>query len=287
MFVYVNGEILPKEKAYISAFDHGFLYGVGLFETFRIYDGHPFLLEDHLQRINEGLEHLLIKKRITKDEVHIALKMLLEANNLQNAYIRLNVSAGFGELGLQVEPYMHPNMIIYAKPLPKASIEVLEKRAKMLEIKRNTPEGDYRLKSHHFLNNVLAKRELGNSMDVEGIFLNGDGFLAEGVVSNLFWVQNQIVYTPSIDTGILNGITRQFVLELIKKSGLQVVEGRWKSTALENAEEIFITNSIQEIVGVGEWENRKYPGAHGILTRYLHGQYRQSSSTLLSRHDLR
>jgi 4-amino-4-deoxychorismate lyase len=287
MLVYLNGQIVPREMASISAFDHGFLYGVGLFETFRIYEGHAFLLEDHLQRLNDGLEQLCIEKRFSKEEVLKALKMVLEANHLQNAYIRLNVSAGIGELGLQVESYMQPNTIIYSKPLPKQSDNLQEKRLKTLTIRRNTPEGNYRLKSHHFLNNVLAKRELGNQVDVEGIFLNGEGYLSEGVVSNLFWIQNQTVFTPSVNTGILNGITRQFVIELIKKNGLKVVEGQWLPSVLEDAEEVFITNSIQEIVGVKEWDNRRYPGMRGELTHDLHKQYCRLSSSLFSRHDLK
>jgi 4-amino-4-deoxychorismate lyase len=286
MVVYLNGKIVKKEEASISVFDHGFLYGVGLFETFRVYEGHAFLLNDHLQRLNEGLRDLLIERRFIKAEVEEALSLLLRETGYQNAYIRFNVSAGYGELGLAVDPYEEPNVIIYTKLLPPASDKMQEKKAQQLTIRRNTPEGEYRLKSHHFLNNIFAKREVGSRLDVEGIFTTVDGFLAEGVISNLFWVRNKTIYTPTVRTGILNGITRQFVIQLASISGFEIVEGLFKPDELEKAEEIFITNSIQEIVGINEWNNRAYPGGQGEVTQFLFRQYRHYCSTLYSRNDL-
>jgi 4-amino-4-deoxychorismate lyase len=287
MFVYLNGRLVPKEEALISAYDHGYLYGVGLFETFRVYDGHIFLLDDHLQRLNDGLSSLLIEKSFTKEEVEGAISQLLKANGFQNAYIRLNVSAGLGEIGLTVDPYIEPTVIIYSKPLPPPGSEIFEKRAQLLKIARNTPEGTYRLKSHHFLNNILAKREIGNRMDVEGIFLTAEGYLAEGVVSNLFWVKDRTVFTPSIKTGILNGITRQFVIQLVEQKGMNVEEGFFKPEVLNDVDELFITNSIQEVVGISQWNEQVYPGKEGSLTVYLHEQYRHYCSKLRSRNELR
>jgi 4-amino-4-deoxychorismate lyase len=287
MFIYLNGKLVPKEEALISAYDHGYLYGVGLFETFRVYDGHIFLLEDHLQRLNEGLSSLLIEKCFTKQEVEKAISLLLEANEYQNAYIRLNVSAGWGELGLTVDPYVEPTIIIYAKPLPPPGSEISEKKIQLLKLTRNTPEGEFRLKSHHFLNNILAKREIGNRLDVEGIFLTAEGDLAEGVVSNLFWVKDGSVFTPTIKTGILNGITRQFVIQLVRQKGMRVVEGLFKPEVLKDADEIFITNSIQEVVGINQWNKQVYPGKEGNLTGYLYERYRHYCSRLCSRNELR
>ncbi|WP_442597410.1 aminodeoxychorismate lyase [Neobacillus sp. D3-1R] len=286
MYVYMNGELVPKDQATVSAFDHGFLYGVGLFETFRIYNGHAFLLEDHLQRLNKGLSDLSIKKNFSKQEVMAALSLLLEKNGYENAYIRFNVSAGYGEVGLQVEPYEVPNVIIYPKPLPPAGNDIFEKKAQLLTIKRNTPEGSYRLKSHHFLNNIYAKREIGNFPDVEGIFLTENDELAEGIVSNLFWFNEGTLFTPAVETGILNGITRQFVIKLAAKLGYQVKEGFFKPEVLETADEIFITNSIQEIVGIKEWNGRYFPGKQGKITQLLFQQYRQYCLLLSSKTEL-
>lgn len=286
MYVYMNGELVSKEKATVSAFDHGFLYGVGLFETFRIYNGHAFLLEDHLQRLNESLSDLWIEKKFSKIEVERALSLLLEINGYDNAYIRLNVSAGNGEVGLQVAPYEEPNVMIYAKPLPFAQDVIFEKKAQLLKTRRNTPEGHYRLKSHHFLNNIYAKREIGDVPDIEGIFLTANGELAEGVVSNIFWLKEGTLFTPSVQTGILNGVTRQFVMKLGVSLDLKVEEGFYYPEDLESAEEIFITNSIQEIVGIKEWNGRHFPGKQGKVTQLLFQQYRQNCFYLSSKNEL-
>ncbi|MDR7000289.1 aminodeoxychorismate lyase [Neobacillus niacini] len=279
MFIYVNGSIIKKEEAVISPFDHGYLYGMGLFETFRVYNGHPFLLDDHLARLNEGLKVLNIVKRFTRGEVKDALKLLLDANGFSNAYIRFNVSAGIGEVGLQVEPYEEPNVLIFAKTLPEAG-EMAEKKAVLLRLKRNTPEGLTRLKSHHYMNNMLAKRELGSAPDVEGIFLTAEGHIAEGIVSNIFWAKGNTIYTPSLATGILNGITRQFIIHASKRLGMDVEEGLFQAEDVIAAEEIFVTNSIQEIVPISVFEGQTMPGKNGLFVQKLHQVYRQSCKKL-------
>ena len=176
--------------------------------------------------------------------------------------------------------------LFIAKPLPQATNDIQEKKAELLTLRRNTPEGRYRLKSHHFLNNILAKREMGNSVDMEGVFLTADGYVAEGVVSNLFWVKNKTVYTPAVETGILNGITRQFILKLAVNCGYRIEDGLFKPRELDDAEEIFITNSIQEIVGIKQWNNKAYPGRQGEVTQLFYNQYRNYCSSLYSRDEL-
>jgi 4-amino-4-deoxychorismate lyase len=285
MLIYLNGQFISKEDARISPFDHGFLYGIGLFETFRVYDGHPFLLDDHLERLNQGLAELSIQQQYTRKEIKNILQELLEKNQLTNAYIRLNVSAGLGEVGLQVEPYLQPNLIIFPKPLPPAG-ELIEKKAVLLKVKRNSPEGNQRLKSHHYLNNVLAKREIGDFPDVEGIFLNEQGYLAEGIVSNLFWIKGNVLYSPSLHTGILNGITRQFVIQLGRQHKLQVKEGFYSIEQALEADEMFVTNSIQEIVPISHFEGQNLPGKKGQRVQQLHKDYRHYSTSLWSRHSI-
>lgn len=285
MYIYLNGQFVKKEEALISPFDHGFLYGIGLFETFRIYEGHSFLLVDHLERLNQGLSELEIKIDFKKEEISLILQQLLEINQLKNAYIRLNVSAGIGEVGLQTEPYFQPNVIIFPKSLPSAG-ELVEKRAVLLNLKRNSPEGKERLKSHHFMNNLLAKKEIGKAVDQEGIFLSPEGYVAEGIVSNIFWKKGNSLYTPSIGTGILNGITRQFILELAKTMKLDIHEGFFRPEHVQEADEVFVTNSIQEIVPLFEvWGHRK-PGKEGIFIQTLHQYYRELSSSLWTRHEI-
>ncbi|MBP2242609.1 4-amino-4-deoxychorismate lyase [Cytobacillus eiseniae] len=285
MFVYINGKVISEEEATISPFDHGYLYGLGLFETFRVYNGHPFLLDDHLERLNTSLEVLNIKLRYEREEMRKILHLLLEKNQLQDAYIRLNVSAGVGEIGLQINPYCKPNVIIFAKQLPKMD-PIQEKQAVVLNLKRNTPEGMERLKSHHYLNNILAKRELGDRTDCEGIFLTKEGYVAEGIVSNLFWINQDILYTPSIDTGILNGITRKLVMKLASRRGMTIEEGCFTVDDVKKADEVFITNSIQEMVPISIFDGKEMPGAAGKLVNKLQLDYRERCQSLWSRNEL-
>ncbi|WP_209125622.1 aminodeoxychorismate lyase [Alkalihalobacillus sp. BA299] len=254
MYIYVNGEIVSSKDAKISVFDHGFMYGLGVFETFRIYEGHPFLMDDHFHRLRQSLQQLSINWVYNKEEISFILKQLLEKNNISNAYVRWNVSAGVGPLGLQVEPYEKPSTIVYVKPLPETLS--YSKRGVLLKTKRNTPEGNERLKSHHYLNNIIGKKEVGSDIEIEGIFLTEEGFLAEGIVSNLFWVKHNVVYTPAIKTGILNGVTRQFVMSLLKQLGIKCREGFFRKSDLYEAEEAFVTNSIQEIVSLRDVDGR-------------------------------
>lgn len=285
MYLYLNGKVLRKEDAAISPFDHGFLYGMGLFETFRVYNGHPFLLDDHLERLNQSLEVLNIEARYTREKVNGALGRLLEKNGYKDAYIRLNVSAGTGEIGLQTDPYTKPNTIIFCKPLPPRGA-MQEKQAVLLKIHRNTPEGIERLKSHHYLNNILAKREAGNDPRIEGVFLTKEGFVAEGVVSNIFWIKKGVLFTPSIETGILNGITRRFVVGLAKTMGLSVQEGLYMPEEIWTAEEAFVTNSIQEIVPLSSFDGRSMPGISGEKTSELQSHYERHCEQLWSRNEL-
>ncbi|MBD8007290.1 aminodeoxychorismate lyase [Bacillus norwichensis] len=274
MYIFLNGEIIEKEKALISPFDHGYLYGVGVFETFRTYGGIPFLLNEHLERLNTALIEMGINLIFEREEVLAAIEKLSELNQLPDSYIRLNVSAGPAEIGLQTSLYSESTVIIFQKELPPLE-PLREKEAVLLTIRRNTPETKTRLKSHHFFNNIAAKRELGADPGKEGIFLSEDGYLAEGVTSNLFWVKGRKIYTPAIETGILNGITRQFIFRLAERLGIQVEEGFYKEQALIQADEIFFTNSIQEIVPVKEYEGKTLPGQEGAIVQKLHGLYQK------------
>jgi 4-amino-4-deoxychorismate lyase len=274
MYLYLNGKVVSKEEASISPFDHGYLYGLGVFETFRTYDGHPFLLKDHLQRLEEGLEELNINSSITVDFVLGILQELQQKNKMDNAYCRLNISAGAGELGLQTEAYEKPTVILLQKPLP-LSAPLQEKAAVLLEIRRNTPETDKRLKSHHYLNNIAAKREIGPVHDKEGIFLSQNGFISEGITSNIFWVKSGELYTPCINTGILNGITRQYIIQLAKARNIPIHTGFYTKEELMSADEIFFTNSVQEVIPVTKLESVSFPGRKGQIVNLLHINYQQ------------
>lgn len=285
MYIYLNGEFLKEEDAKISPFDHGYMYGLGVFETFRVYSGHPFLLDDHIKRLNHSVQELNISQSFSRENVWNIVSELLKLNQLTDAYVRFNVSAGIGQLGLQVNQYEHPTIIVYMKPL-KLPGGMLEKEGVILTTIRNTPEGQQRLKSHHYLNNILAKREIGNDPSKEGIFLTEKGHLAEGIVSNLFWVKNNTLYTPSIQTGILNGITRQFILSLAAKLEIRFIEGYFTPDELFEADEVFVTNSIQELVPLNKIADKQFVGKGGKTVNQLQEIYHRVSRYLWSSFEL-
>lgn len=194
-YIGVNGVLTEAADAVIHVSDHGFLYGMGLFETFRTYKGVPFLLDRHLNRLAEGCQMLGIPFQPDKGQLTAHVQSLMAANSLNEAYIRYTVSAGEEVLGLPSGDYTRPNHILFAKPLPATHTETVgttvASALQLLRTPRNTPEGEIRLKSLHYMNNILAKRELQQyaaavQHRAEGMMLTADGFLAEGMVSNLF-----------------------------------------------------------------------------------------------------
>jgi 4-amino-4-deoxychorismate lyase len=286
MILFVNGQYVDAAHAAISPYDHGYLYGLGVFETFRIYEGHPFLFDDHYRRLRKALSELNICWNMTKEEVLAVLHQLLERNKLKNAYIRFNVSAGTGEIGLQTDEYENPTTIVFIKPMPSQD-SIIEKEGVLLKQPRNTPEGMFRLKSHHYLNNILGKREIGNDPLKEGIFLTKEGYVAEGIVSNIFFIQEGVLYTPSLETGILDGVTREFVLTLADMYDIQTEIGLFTAEDLLNSEEVFVTNSIQEIVPIKRIGDTVYEGKEGHITKRFIQEYKTQRSVLWGKNELK
>lgn len=279
MYVFVNGSIIPAQEASVSVLDHGFLYGIGLFETLRVYDRRLFLWDAHYARLRSGLLALRIDIPWTSGELADAVIQTVEANGLADAYVRLSVTAGPEGVGLTAGGYERPSLFVFAKPVAPLADPPQPKRLQTLSLARQTAEGHQRFKSHNYLNNALARQELGAAPDVEGMFLTHDGYVAEGIVSNLFWVKQGRLYTPSLSTGILDGVTRQHVLALAAKLHLPTEEGRYRPEALLEADEVFLTNSVVEIVPVCEIDGRAVPSSYGKHTRELHLAYRQSVAT--------
>ncbi|ATO26835.1 4-amino-4-deoxychorismate lyase [Bacillus atrophaeus] len=274
MIIYLNGQFIEEKEASLSPFDHGFLYGIGVFETFRLYEGRPFLIEWHLERLERAAKDLQIKHRITKEELTDMVDNLLRLNHIEdgNARVRLNISAGVSTKGFTAQTYENPTVLCFANPLNPENLPV-KKEGKVLTIRRNTPEGQFRLKSHHYLNNMYAKQELGNDPRYEGIFLTEDGAVAEGIISNIFWSKGKCIYTPSLDTGILDGVTRRFVIEKMEKLGAEVKTGRFRLESLLTADEAWMTNSVLEIVPFSKIEEAAFPGVSGEMTGFLQELY--------------
>ncbi|MFC3750549.1 aminodeoxychorismate lyase [Paenibacillus sp. GCM10012306] len=285
-YIGINDGVFDAKEAVVSVLDHGFLYGIGLFETFRTYDGVPFLLDRHLKRLAAGCKELGIPFEQEEGRLLHWIKRVMDKNGLQEAYIRYTVTAGEDILGLPAGDYSQPNHLLYIKELPKRSNKLYTagKPLQLLSHRRNTPEGTQRFKSLHYMNNILAKRELSkyasSTEGAEGLMLTADGHLSEGIVSNVFFVHHNVLYTPSLSTGILPGITREMVLELASSAGLRIEEGQYEWERLRTADEVFLTNSVQELVPVTTlWEqDERYivgDGSCGEITGQLIHLYRE------------
>lgn len=278
-----NGQLYDEQEAVIPLADHGFLYGIGLFETFRTYDGRPFLLQRHIERLLEGCGELRIAYRPDSQEIEEAIARLLEANGLRDAYFRWSVSAGAAPFGLpSASGYGAPNAALMAKPLPAQPPE--PKSLYVLQLPRSTPEGRVRRKSFHYMNNILAKWELSertSSASAEGLFTTEDNVMVEGIVSNVFYVSNEVLYTPSLGTGCLPGVTRWAVTAAAARLGIPIMEGRYAWQELLHADELFVTNSVQEITPVRELADaanivrREWGTVPGPVTALLRGAYQE------------
>ncbi|AHV95009.1 aminotransferase class IV [Paenibacillus sabinae] len=287
-YIGVNGGVVDAADAVVSVRDHGFLYGIGLFETFRTYGGKPFLLERHLERMAEGCRQLGIPFEPDIDGLTEWTLKLMERNGLQEAYIRYTITAGEDVLGLPAGDYTHPNQVLFAKALPPrpAELDTNGKELQLLKLRRNTPEGKVRFKSLHYMNNILAKRELtlypSAARGAEGLMLTARGEVAEGIVSNVFFVKGGRLFTPDESAGILPGITREMVMELAESEGLKVETGLYPWEMLSMADEVFLTNSIQELVPVTTlWKENEQravgSGTAGPVTSLLLKKYRQKA----------
>lgn len=268
----MNGQYIKSEEIRISPFDHGFLYGVGFFETFRTYNGHVFLFDEHMDRLRRALSEYRITMPYEDAEILAAVRKLNDAEGGEDGYFRLNISAGEHDIGLAPSYYPKPNVILFRKKL-SLTARGTEKNGVWLETTRNNPESMIRHKSHNFLNNVRGRLELPSLKLSEGLFVTVEGFVAEGVTSNVFWMKNGVLFTPAIETGILPGTTRAVIIKIARTAGLVVNEGFYSKIDVENADELFVTNAVQELVPLSVLEEVVLPGAGGFYYRKLHGLY--------------
>ncbi len=253
MFVYLNNSIVPAAEARISVFDHGFLYGDGIYETMRVYDGVIFLIGEHLNRLRRSASLIGLDLPKNDADIRSAVYDTLLANDLSDAYVRVTISRGYGEIGLDPDLCKEPTFIIIAEKFKSYPRSYYEKgiRLKIASVRRNLKEAlNPQIKSLNFLNNILAKIEAKKVEAQEAIMLNVYGHLAEGTVSNIFFLKDSILHTPSIKCGILDGITRALVIDLAARNALTVKEGDFKPEDLYGATEVFITNSTMEVMPV-------------------------------------
>lgn len=275
MKVFLNGHIVPIEDASVSVLDHGFLYGDGIFETMRAYDNKIFKLDEHLKRLEKSAGFIELKIPHTNKELKKYIYNTIEANNLRDATVRLTITRGPGPTGLNIKECNTPTVFIYAQPFTPYPAKYYTEGASVIvsTVRRNLKEAlNPEIKSLNFLNNILAKNEATKKKAVEAIMLNSEGFITECSVSNIFFVNKEnILCTPSVGCGILDGITRQFVIEIARENGFDVFEGEFTTKDIYGANEVFLTNTVMEILPVGSIDSVTYQRGH--LTEKLSRLY--------------
>lgn len=283
MYVYLNGKVVPAKDALISVFDHGFLYGDGIYETMRVYDGVVFKIDEHLLRLFRSASLIGLTISLDIGHLKIAIYETLMANALRNAYIRLTVSRGKGSIGLDPDLCPEPTLVIFVQELKEYPREYYRGGLNLIisETRRNLKSAiNPQIKSLSFLNNILAKIEAKKRNAHEAIMLNAYGKLTEGTVSNLFFYKDNVLCTPSLDSGILDGITRGLVIALAKREGLTVKEGKFTKKDIYAGEEVFITNTTMEVMPASRVNDRTY--AVGNMARFLRRIYRQEVSAYVA-----
>jgi len=279
MLVYLDGHFVSKEKALVSVFDHGFLYGDGIYETMRAYGGEFFLLKKHLARLKRSAKAIQLKLPLPLDAIGNALNESLSVNKLREAYVRLQISRGPGEIGLDPALCIAPTMVIVTRPFHDYPSEYFETGVSITIVKtrRNHPLAlDPAIKGTNFMNNILAKIEAVKACAYEGIMLNREGYVAEGTISNIFLVKKGVLYTPHIRTGILEGVTRDLTLRLAKKMRVPTKETLIRPKEIPAADECFLTNSTMEIMPVTRVDKTRIgDGNPGPITAVLRQAYKK------------
>ena len=273
MKIHINGKLVPKEQAVISVFDHGLLYGDGVFEGIRVYGGKVFLLEEHLKRLYEGARAIRLEIPVSKPELTTAVEETVEANNLQDGYIRLVITRGAGSLGLDIRKTENPQVIIIAATISLYPPELYEQGLKLITAStiRNHPQAlSPQVKSLNYLNNILAKIEGTDADCLEALMMNHKGEVAECTGDNIFIVKNGVLKTPPTDAGILEGITRAAVIQLAKQAGLEVQEVTLTRHDIYTADECFLTGSAAEVIAAVSLDGRQIGnGKPGPITKDL------------------
>lgn len=282
MKVFLDGQLVDQKDAMISVFDHGLLYGDGVFEGTRVYEGNIAFLEAHIDRLFDSAKVLVLDIGMTKQELVQATVDVCKANGIENGYIRHVVTRGAGTLGLN--PYLctKSTVIIIADNIKLYPQEMYDNGMKIITAgtMRNMPEAlNPRIKSLNYLNNVMAKIEAINAGVMECLMLNPQGYVAEASGDNVFAVKGNKLLTPPTWCGALEGITREKVMLLAREMGLEVVEAPMTRYELWTADEMFLTGTAAEVIAVVELDKRPIAdGNPGPVTTRLTKAYRELAS---------
>src|SRR5262245_39648114 len=276
MQVYVDGQFVPAEEARISVFDHGFLYGDGVFEGIRVYDGTIFRLHQHVQRLYASAQCLLLTMPLSPAEMSAAIVDTVSRRGLSNQYVRVVVSRGAGDLGLDPRLCRRPSVIIIADTIALYPAHLYTDGLELVTVAtRRTPTWalDPRIKSLNYLNNILAKLEAQQAGMLEAVMLNAEGYVAVCTADNIFFVRQGQLLTPATAAGALQGVTRDSVLDVAHDLGLSTAEGFFTRYDLYTADECFMTGTGAEVIPVVRIDGRTIGAGHpGPLTAQLrHG----------------
>ncbi|MGH7194342.1 MAG: branched-chain-amino-acid transaminase [Candidatus Saccharimonadales bacterium] len=271
--VYINGKLYDKTEAKISVYDHGLLYGDGVFEGIRSYGGKVFRLDEHLKRLWDSAKAIWLTIPISREDLAKAVCDTLRANNIADGYIRLVVTRGAGTLGLDPNRTIDPQVIIITDHISLYPREMYEKGLEIVTVSvvRNHPAAmSPRIKSLNYLNNILAKIEGLQAGCVEALMLNTKGEVAECTGDNVFLVRDGVLLTPPNEAGILEGVTRQAVIELARETGREVREVPLTKHDVYIADEMFLTGTAAEVIPVVKVDSRQIGGGKpGTITRDL------------------
>lgn len=281
MWIYLNDRFVQDKEAVISVFDHGFLYGDGVYETIRSYGSKIFMRDQHLARLRRSANSIGLRIPISDDRWPALLHDAMTRNDVgregADAYIRITISRGSGDIGLDPALCPTPTVVMMTKLLHAPSPQLYREGVSLITAKtrRNLPSAlDPQIKATNFLNNILAKREAIAAGAFDSILLNWESHLAECTVSNLFFVQGSRLCTPSLACGILDGITRDIVLTLAHEVQIPVDEGRFTLAALVQADECFMTNTSMEVMPVTTVDGHRIgTGSPGPITQQLHARF--------------
>ena len=258
--IYIDGEFYPKSQAKISVFDHGLLYGDGVFEGIRAYKGSVFKLKEHINRLYQSAHAMMLQAPLTKEQMTEAVLETLRKNKMKDAYIRLVVTRGVGDLGLDPRKCPKATVIIITGAIVLHGNEAKENGITTFVswVRRHPVDAtSHEIKSLNYLNSVMAKIEANMAGADEAIVLDKAGFVSEGVGENIFVVKNGKILTPPVCSGALPGITAQVVTKLAQKLGYEVVESNLTPYQLMNADEAFFTGTAAEIVPIREVNKRQ------------------------------
>ena len=283
MKIYIDGEFYEKENAKISVFDHGLLYGDGVFEGIRFYNGRVFRLEEHIDRLYDSAHAICLKVGLDKEVLTEALLETIRLNELRDGYVRLVVTRGCGDLGLNPALCPRATVFIIASKITLYSEEKYEKGLEVVTCAtRRIPHGALSpmVKSLNYLNNVMAKIEAQHAGAGEGLMLNEQGFVSECTGDNIFTVKKGIIYTPPISSGALSGVTRNVVFEMAAELGITILEPNMTRYDIFTADECFLTGTAAEIIPAVKLDTRAIgSGTPGPLTRKLIARFRELTAS--------